>query len=126
MPEIVTIKVTTAGAAGSATGNTTVSAAGKPYFSGILSKAKIDYHASAPATTVVKLEEVGGLGSTIFTLAASATDKEVVPCDALADDTGSAIAGQYIPYITHATGYKVTVTLSDALTDCVTVTLLIS
>lgn len=114
-----TVTVTTTGTAGSATGTAT----SEP-ISGQLLAVKVDYHASAPGTTTVDVDEVGGMARKLVALAASNTDIVFHPALQATDNTGTPIAGAYVqPYIP---GRRVTVTvaLSDALTAAVVVTLM--
>lgn len=111
------IPVTTVGAAGSATGTTTLGFVTK----GLIDMVKVDYHASAPATTVVVLSESGGSGQTVLTAPASATDATFYPQRQNHTPAGAAIAADYDRFF--ITGkLLVTVTLSDALTNAVIVT----
>ena len=108
------ISVTTVGNAGQATGTAN---SGALY--GGLYAVYLNYHAKAPATTVVTLSDAYG---TIVAFVASATDKRWYPRVPTCDAAGAAIAGVYeIPALSGAV--TVTVTLSDALAAAVTVTL---
>jgi hypothetical protein len=112
-----TVTVTTVGGAGVATGN---AASGALY--GGLYAVYLNYHASAPATTVVTLSDAYG---TIVAFVASATDKRWYPRMQTCDAAGAAIAGVYeIPALIGPV--TVTVTASDALTGAVAVTLVVS
>lgn len=118
---IIEIPVTTTGSSGSATGNATYSPPNSAAIQGIITGIGIDYHASAPNTTVVRIEEVGGLGRTIVTMPAGNTDKYIVPGLTMQNATGADISGAVAPFATWATGIKVTVTLSNALSNAVVV-----
>ncbi len=116
MSEIASQKVsiTTTGAAGSATGSTTTI----PII-GFLLDVYIDYHASAPATTHVKISDP--TFGTIVEKADNATDLKLAPreplCDAAAADTG---LYDLVPINSALT---VEVSGCDALTAAVVVTL---
>ncbi len=115
MSEIITqtVKVTTTGGAGAATGSGT-----SMPVQGFLLDLFIDYHASAPATTDVTISQ--GTFGNIVVKSNNATDCWLAPrkqaCDQAAAD-----AGQYdlIPVTGPLT---VAVAQADALTDCVSVT----
>ena len=114
-----TIKVTTVGSAGSAVGATTQSLP----VAGYLEAVKIDYHASAPATTDVNINEVGGLGRTLLTVANNATDTTYYPRPAIHSASGVASATEVDRYYLDPCRIQVGVAGSDALTDVVTVTI---
>lgn len=109
---IYIVRVTTAGSAGSATGT----ADSEPIY-GSLSAIKVDYNASTPATTTVSIAEVGGLGRTVLSKAASATDATHYPVIQAQDTSGSNITGQYQPIRLTGERLRVTLALSNALTD---------
>lgn len=111
------VPVTTTGSAGSASGTARLSIAG--YIHAI----RVNYHASAPATTTVDIDEDGGLGRKLMDLAASATDKIIYPVVQNTDNTGSAVAGEYTRYFVPNTPVTITVASSDALTDAVVLTI---
>lgn len=115
-----TLDVNTSGAAGSATGSKTQDSGIKP---GFVAGIKLDYHASAPVSTVVKVSEADGLGQTILQVTGS-TDKvfyPVVPTHKSADGTET---GQTSLLMVEGR-LKVDVTLSNELSPCVTASILI-
>jgi hypothetical protein len=114
------IRVTTTGSPGSASGE---------YVTGLIVKGSIvavmvKYHASAPATTdVVVTENEALIPHNIVSLIDNNTDTTVYPVAQNTNNAGSAVAGEYIPYpVCHH--LKVSVSESDALTDCVEVEVL--
>lgn len=115
-----TIKVTTTGSAGSATGTTTWTR-GRP---GIVRFVKFDFHASAPATTDVTIKADSSTGQTLFTVTNSATDIDPKPVGMPGVDEGNAALAATdassggFPF---STGLYVSVAQSDALTDAVQV-----
>lgn len=110
------VSVTTVGAAGAATGT-----ADSVALYGGLYAVYINYHADAPATTVVTLSDAYGA---IVAFVASKTDKRWYPRVPTCDAAGAAIAGVYeIPALSGAV--TVTVTLADAIAACVVVTLVV-
>jgi len=110
------IKVTTTGSAGSATGDSTT---GFDLDNELIGAIKIDYHASAPATTDVTIEETEGLQRAILTISDNATDGTYYPRHGTHDNTGSSSGGT--EFFIVAGPVKVSVAQSDALTDVVTV-----
>jgi len=115
MSEIIveTVKVTTAGGAGAATGSGTTIPV-----QGFLLDVFIDYHGDAPATTDVTISQA--TFGNIVVKSNNATDCWLAPrkqtCDQAAADSGSF---DLIPVTGPLT---VAVAGADALTDCVTVT----
>jgi hypothetical protein len=108
-----TIKITTTGGAGAATGSVTTIP-----IHGFLLDIFLDYHASAPATTDVTVsEETFG---NIVVKSNNATDCWLAPrkqtCDVAAADSGSY---DLIPIKGPIT---IAVAQADALTDCLTAT----
>lgn len=114
------VPVTTTGNNGSATGTAVIQ------ISGYIEAIRINYHASAPASTTVDIDENGGLGRKLMDLAASATDKVIYPVVQSTDNTGSAVTGNYSRYFVPNTPCTVTVAASNALTDAVVVTIVTS
>lgn len=112
------IAVTTTGDPGSATGSNTLGHELERMF---LLGVKIDYHASAPATTDVTITEVGGLGQTLLTLTNVNTDGFYYPRVEVDDPTGTGL-GVYNPLMVEG-DVQVAVAGCDALTDAVSVTL---
>ncbi len=112
------IKVTTTGSAGSATGSAT---SFRPV-TGLLTGVKIDYHASAPATTDVTITESSGMARTLLTRTSSATDGVFYP-SAQQHDTAASTVTSYTPFDIKGDYVTVTIAECDALTDAVVVTL---
>lgn len=114
------LKITTVGSAGSATGSGTISG-----LRGVLARLIVNWHASAPAGTsdLTIVETWDGGSRTIYTKSNAVTDVDLVPQVAASDNAGAAITGAY-GYIALVGGtITVTVAQSDALTNCVIVTL---
>jgi len=84
------VAVTTTGSAGSATGT-----ADSNPITGELLAVFVDYNASAPATTTVDLDEVGGAGRKLLDKAANATDVTHYPRVLMQDNTGANLTGVY-------------------------------
>jgi hypothetical protein len=114
------IKVTTAGANGSATGTGLT----ETLPNGAIWEYHIDFHASAPASTVVTFTEDGGAGRTLFTAPAGNTDIAYRPRLVEHSSVGVAQAS-LTPEVIAGRKIKATVTLSNALTDCVVVTIFV-
>lgn len=110
------LRVTTTGSAGSATGT----ADSIPLY-GLLMAVHIDYHASAPATTTVDIDELSGGSRKLLDKAASATDVTHYPRVQVQDNTGAAISGAYEPFFLNGIPVRCSVAASDALTDAVIV-----
>ena len=114
------ISVTTTGSAASATGNTT----SEILLNGYLLGFRVDYHASAPATTDVTITSVlpsGQPADTLLTLTNINTDipyRPVLRADYVPANTASGTFS-IMPLPNHK--INVAVAGSDALTDCVTV-----
>jgi len=81
----------------------------------------VDYHASAPNTTTVDVDEVGGAARKILDLAAANTDAAYRPRHVPHGTTGTAGSSATEPILVQGRKLKATVDLSDALTNCVTV-----
>jgi formate-dependent nitrite reductase membrane component NrfD len=113
------IKVTTTGAAGSATGSQT----GTAY--GVLAGIVVKFHASAPNTTDVTITEtVNGVARNLLTLTNVNTSGYYNPQDAIhAVSGGAAIADMYMPFVLTGNTVTVSVAGSNALTNAVEVTL---
>jgi hypothetical protein len=116
----VRIPVTTTGTAGAAAGS-----ANSPLLRGEVMAVKVDYNASAPVTTKVDVDEVGGAARKILNKAASATDATHYPRIQAQDTSGANIAGIYDRITLHGRKIKISISLSNELTDAVVVTLLI-
>lgn len=116
----VQVTVTTAGTAGSATGTGL-----SDTINGQLLAAHINYHASAPGTTTVDLDEVGGPGRKLLDKAGSNTDITHYPRVQMEGTTGSGLTGIYEPFALAGRKVQVSVAASDALTGAVVVTLIV-
>ena len=116
-----TLKISTTGSAGAATG------------SGILSlplcelvAIYLDYHASAPATTDVTVKSVGDPATvTLLTRSNSATDAWMYPKVQDHDNVAAAITGSYSDPVIHAGALSIELAQADALTDCLVATVYI-
>lgn len=109
------VTITTAGAAGSATGSED-----SDMISGYIENIYIDYDAAAPATTDVTIAFKSG--GNILVVSNNATDGRYYPLVNAHDAAGAAISGVYEPA---AINEPVTVSVAgcDALTDAVEVTI---
>ena len=115
-----TVKVSTTGSSGSATGSLVTAL---PYCE--LLAARLDFHASAPGTTDTTLSSPGGpVSVTLLTITNSATDAWYYPTHQLDDSSGSAITGAYIPAVIHG-NLLVELAGCDALTDALTMTIFV-
>ena len=115
-----TIKVSTTGSSGSATGSLVTAF---PYCE--LLAARLDVHASAPGTTDTPLSSPGGpVSVTLLTITNSATDAWYYPTHQLDDSSGSAITGAYIPAVVHG-NLLTELAGCDALTDALTMTIFV-
>lgn len=116
----VRIAVTTTGSAGSATGNTT-----SDIITGQIIGVSVNWHASAPAGTSDITVEGATSGIDLYAKSNAVTD--VYKCPSLygLDSGAAALTGDVTPqrYCINE-GIKVTVAQSDALTDCVVVTVI--
>lgn len=111
------IPVTTTGSAGSATGTGTLAF---KVDMGAIDAIKIDYHASAPATTDVTISEVDGkLEQTLLAVTDNATDGTYYPRHAIHDNAGAEISGAGL--YTVEGQIQVAVAGCDALTNAVVV-----
>lgn len=112
-----TIKVSTTGSSGSATGSLVTAL---PYSE--LLAVYCDFHASAPGTTDTTISSPGDpVAVTILTITNSATDAWFYPTHQMDDSSGSAITGAYIPAIVHG-NLLVELAGCDALTDALVLT----
>lgn len=116
------IAITTTGSAGSA--------AGTGYFygaRGVLARLSVNWHASAPAGTsgVTIVETWAGGSRTLYTKSNAATDVDFPPQIAAADNAAAAITGAYGYIVLNGGTITVTIAQSDALTDCLIVSLTI-
>jgi hypothetical protein len=119
-PGTYAVAVTTTGSAGSATGTATFKG-----LRGLLTGRNVNWHASAPAgTSDITIVEANDAGSvTLYTKTNSVTDNNVPFLTAAGDNAGAAITDQYIPITLRGGTITVTVSQSDALTDCAIVEL---
>lgn len=116
----ISVLVTTTGTAGAATGT----ADSEPIHGEIVA-VKLDYHASAPVTTTVDLDELGGAARKILDKAASNTDVVHYPRVLMQGITGADLTAWYERHVLAGRKVRVTVALSDALTGAVTATLIV-
>jgi len=107
------VNVTTAGSAGSATGDGYSKAV-----NGFIVGIHFDFHASAPATTDTTVSDVA-TGRTLLTLTNTATDAFHVVYKQGSDNTGTAISGVYA-YCPVDGEIKIALAGCDALTNAVT------
>lgn len=112
-----TVSVTTTGVAGSATGS-----AVSEYLYGYLLDVYLNYHASAPATTDVTLAHTNPTLGNIFVKSNNATDIMIVPRATAQGATAADITNSFVHHNLAGT-VTVSVAQSDALTDCVVVTI---
>lgn len=112
------VRVTTTGSPGSASGT----AATDLLLYGRVAAIKVDYHASAPATTTVTVDEDAGMQRRLLQKAASNNDAVHYPAVQLQDSTGSPVTA-YIPFYVDGTRLNVSVGNCNALTDAVVVTI---
>ena len=115
MIETFPIKVTTTGSAGSAAGS-----ADSAPINGILRAIRVDYHASAPATTDLTVTELNSLGRTLLTKTDTATDDIVYPTVEADDAAFAAITDTVWPICIDGR-VRVSVAQSNALAPAVTV-----
>lgn len=116
----VQVTIDTTGTAGSATGSGL-----SDTMNGTLLAAHINYHASAPATTTVDLDEVGGAGRKLLDKAGSNTDVTHYPRVQMEGTTGSGLTGIYEPFALAGRKVLVSVAASDELAAAVVVTLIV-
>lgn len=117
------LKVTTTGADGAAGGTKQTELP----VTGFIESIQLDYHASAPGTTMdVTITEVGGLGRTILTRTNTATDGIFYPRVPAQDTNGADITGQYTWIYLSGTHILVTVAQSNALDPAVTAKITLS
>lgn len=117
MPTFQKVEVTTTGSNGAATGTADVNVTAGDYLLAVY----VDYNASAPNTTTVDVDEVGGFARKVIDLAASNTDKTIYPRVQAQDTTGGNISGEYAPIALSSPRLRVTVAASNALAPAVTV-----
>lgn len=112
------VRVTTTGTAGSASG----SAATDLPLHGRVTAIKVDYHASAPNTTTVNIDEDSGMQRRLLQKAASNADAVHYPAVQLQDASGGPVTA-YAPFYVDGTRLIVSAANSNALTDAVVVTI---
>ena len=113
-----TIKVSTTGSDASATGSLVTAL---PYSE--LIAVRMDFHASAPASTDTTLSSPGDpVAVTLLTVTNSATDAWYYPSIQLDGNSASAITGAYVPAIIHG-NLLTELAGSDALTDALVMTI---
>jgi len=113
---IASVSITTTGSAGSATGSGTVECQ-----AGWLAFVKLDYHASAPATTDVTLTQTAE-PTAILTATDTATDQISVPTLGAITTANAAVTNSHMPLWIHG-DVAVAVAQSNALTGAVVVTI---
>lgn len=116
MPIIGPITVTTTGDAGSAVGTGDTPIQLDPC---LLEAIKLDYHASAPATSEVTISEVNGLGRDLLVVSNNKTDGTYYPRHAT-HNPAAADAGSKTPYVIEGT-IRISVAQCDALAGAVQV-----
>jgi hypothetical protein len=118
------IRVTTEGADGSATGTGT----SEVPVQGRIDAVYLNFHASAPNTTdtTIAVTLADGSSVTLLTVTNSATDAYKQPRIQNVDSANSAITGSYDAFICAGQYVTVSVAGSNALTNAVVVTLLVS
>ena len=113
-----TIKVSTTGSDASATGSLVTAL---PYCE--LLAVRMDFHASAPASTDTTLSSPGDpVAVTLLTVTNSATDAWYYPGIQMDDNSGSAITGAYVPGLIHG-NLLTELAGCDALTDALVMTI---
>lgn len=112
-----TVKVTTTGSAGSATGTGT-----SQVINGFLLDIYFNFHASAPATTDTTVALATPALGNIIVLTSTATDVLHAPRKATSDAAGAAITGGYDLFPVNGT-ISVALAQADALTDAVVCTI---
>lgn len=110
--------VTTTGEDGVAAGSVTTFALAP---GAVLDAIKLDYGATAPASTDVTITEVGGLQRTVLAVANSATDGVYYPRHTTHDESGADTAGQQAFLLEGA--LTIAVAQSNALAPAVTVSI---
>jgi hypothetical protein len=113
MIDKVSLDVTTSGSDGSGAGNAIT---GIP-IRGKLLAVRLDYHASAPATTDVTITEEE-TGQTLLTVTDNKTDGTYYPRALPVSATNAAITDSYVPRVVWGP-LKVTVAQSNAHSPCV-------
>lgn len=116
----IQVSVDTTGSAGSAVGT-----GDSEPISGEIVAVGVAYHASAPNTTTVDLDEVGGLGRKILDKAASNTSAVHYPRQQIQDETGTDVADLFERVAIPGRKVRVTVANSDALVGAVVATILV-
>lgn len=107
-----TIRVTTTGSAGAATGSASATVIGA------IIDIFLDFHASAPATTDTTIAMANG---NVLVVTNSATDALIAPRQKLVDNANAAITNSF-DYFYVSGQLTVSLAQSDALTDAVVAT----
>jgi len=120
MNGMISATVGTTGSAGSATGTASLTA------NGFVNAIKIDWSASAPATSDITIVEVGGFGRTLYTKSNSATDATIYPYHHGDDNTGATITGVYARYYVPGVPLLISIAQCDALAAACVVSLIMT
>ena len=91
-----------------------------PFRAGYLHAVELDYHASAPATTTVVINENGTMARNLINAPAGNTDVTIYPVVQSQTIAGVALTGIYQKQYVSGNSLTVTVALSDALVGAVT------
>jgi hypothetical protein len=113
-----TVKITTTGTAGSASGNAIVQPPNDP-LEGFLLDIKLDYHASCPATADVTISDP--TFGNLVVKSNNSTDVVISPRQATVDNAAAA-TGLY-DLIPLNGPLNIAIAQADALTDCLVVTI---
>jgi hypothetical protein len=109
-------KITTTGTNGAATGSAQIEG-----LEGELVDVYVNYHASAPGSTVLTITQSDPAEGNILVCPAGNTDKLYTPRKQAHDGSGALVAS-WEKFILNGT-MTLTITLSNALTDCAIVTI---
>lgn len=115
-----TVPITTTGSAGAAQGSGYT-----PAINGAIVSIRLAYHASAPATTKVDADEDGGMARKVLNKAASNTSVTHYPRQLMQDTAGVNLTAWYERIVFAGRKLKITVTLSDALTNALVAIVLV-
>lgn len=114
------VTITTTGEDGSATGS------GKtPPVNGEIHAIHLNYHASAPNTTTVDVDEVGGAGRKILDKAGSNTNVSHYPRLLMQDTTGANLTGEYDRIAVAGRPLQISAAASNALAAAVVATVVV-
>ena len=116
---IITLTVNTVGGAGSAVGATTSTLP----VTGWLEAVKIVYNGSAPASTDLNLNEIGGLGRTLLTITNSNTPVTLYPEVYVSNPTATVLTTLTKPYFIDLARLQVGIAGCDPLTAAAVVTI---